>query len=141
MYAGSWVARPPRGSPLFFLSDARRVQYQSVQGTVNFSEMALTMSHHVQQWIMWFGILLGVLMLGLAGIGVLRRRLREDDDQSGSIGFSLDQLETLRETGELTEHEYQIARNKFLARHRFLQPPADPKGKKADRRSQPNSSV
>ncbi len=90
---------------------------------------------------MWFGILLAVLMLGLAGIGVLRRRLREDDDQSGSIGFSLDQLETLRQTGELTEQEYQIARNKFLSSHRYLQPPAAAKGKRPDGQSQANSSA
>ena len=66
---------------------------------------------------MW-ELLLGIAGLGFAltvltwGVGRLRRRYQQPSVPLGEFGWRLEQLEKLHESGELTDEQYKLLREK-----------------------------
>ena len=66
---------------------------------------------------MW-QLLLGIAGLGLAlevltwGVGRLRRRYQQPSVPTGESGWTLGQLEKLYESGQLTDEQYKLLREK-----------------------------
>ena len=64
----------------------------------------------------WGGILIGVVLVGSVFIMLLRRRLREAPNTTGTdAGFSLSDLRAMRDRGEITPEEYEQTRAKVIA--------------------------
>ncbi len=60
----------------------------------------------------WAMVLIAVVVLGGLAVMALRQRLlAKDGDVGGVGGMSLDQLRAMRRRGELSEEEYEVARD------------------------------
>ena len=68
-------------------------------------------------WVAWSAVVVTGLIVLVAALFAARRRLLRRD-QSSLPEFSLDQLRTLRERGDLSDDEYVALRTKMLDRHR-----------------------
>ncbi len=79
-------------------------------------------------------ILMGMVIVGGVAILLFRRRLHvpDDTDTSSNVGFSLSDLRTMRDQGEITSEEYEATRAKVIAKvksslaPRGLKNPANP---------------
>lgn len=61
-------------------------------------------------------ILLALVFVGGFGILLLRRKLYSSRDEPPEVGFSLSDLRKMRDRGEITPEEYEITRNKVIAK-------------------------
>jgi hypothetical protein len=64
--------------------------------------------------LLWLGVILLLLGAGAAAIAVVRRLAGRRDLPAG--GFTLQQLRELRDSGALTEQEYERARDAVIGR-------------------------
>ena len=73
--------------------------------------------------LLWSSLLAGmVIFLGLVA-ALVRRWLNkqgEDDTLGNPTGFSLHELKQMRDSGQLSEDEYETAREKLIAGSRAL---------------------
>lgn len=75
----------------------------------------------VSEVLTWLLVALGIMVLGATVAMILYRRLmRRWRNTTPPTGFTLDQLRQLRDQGQLTEQEYQRARQAVLAQIRSL---------------------
>lgn len=61
----------------------------------------------------WIGILALIIVIGGAGAVLIRRRMNAADESS-NIGYSLEDLRALRDSGELSEEEFKAAREAMI---------------------------
>jgi hypothetical protein len=97
----------------------------------------------------YLGLLFLIILFGGLFLMLYRARLKKKYEQEESFGFSLADLKKLRDNGELSEQEYEVAKNKMLAKLNvnmaakgkqaadlpppcFPEKPADPGGEKVD---------
>lgn len=59
-------------------------------------------------------ILMGLVIIGGAAILIARNRLNATSDSGSDVGFSLSDLRKLRDKGEITPEEYEVARNRVV---------------------------
>lgn len=59
--------------------------------------------------LIYGGIIIGLTVLGGAGIMMFRRRVVEPEIEETGVGFSLSDLRDLRDRGELTAAEFEAA--------------------------------
>lgn len=77
---------------------------------------ALAQSAQIGDAILWLGVLLGVVVVGALVIFAMRRRLQGSDMPEGDP-LDLSVLRRMRDTGQLTDAEYEAARAAVVARH------------------------
>lgn len=66
--------------------------------------------------LIWIGIfIVAVVILGVAIMLVRRRVLGNEDSRAGEQGF-FDELRAMRDSGKMTEEEYDLARKSLAAR-------------------------
>lgn len=88
--------------------------------------------------ILWGGIIAVLAVIGGSAIMIFRRSVLAKDSDAGSGGFTLEDLRKLRDRGELTAQEYEVARNQITqAVKKSLSAPA--KTKKNDNKSRLSS--
>lgn len=66
--------------------------------------------------MLWGAILIALIVVGGAGVMLVRKWVMAQKEERETEGFSLADLRGLRERGELTEQEYAAARAKTAAR-------------------------
>lgn len=66
--------------------------------------------------VLWAGILIVVVIAGGTLVMFLRRRLLGKDAGDGGGGLMLDDLRAMRKRGELSEEEFQAAKDALTAR-------------------------
>ncbi len=67
---------------------------------------------HVLPWLV---ALLGVVVIGAAGIWVVRRLVRQESD-GGAGGFTLQDLRDMKASGQLGDEEFNRARDAMIGR-------------------------
>ncbi len=67
---------------------------------------------HVLPWLV---ALLGVVVIGGAGIWVVRRLVRQESD-GGAGGFTLQDLRDMKASGQLSDEEFDRARDAMIGR-------------------------
>ncbi len=67
---------------------------------------------HVLPWLV---ALLGVVVIGAAGIWVVRRSVRQESD-GGAGGFTLQDLRDMKASGQLDDEEFDRARISLIGR-------------------------
>jgi len=72
----------------------------------------------------WLVALLGVVVIGATGIWVVRRFARQESDD-GAGGFTLQDLRNMKASGQLSDEEFNRARDLMIGR---LSEPADGAG-------------
>ena len=75
----------------------------------------------------WLAVIV-VAAIVVIVVAVIARRILmgEDEDQSGTPGFTLGDLRKMHERGELSDEEYDTARRGMIARSRaMMETPAD----------------
>src|SRR3954451_10469397 len=65
--------------------------------------------------IMWSAALLILLVVGMVVVARMRRRLRQDDAPAPSLGFTLSDLRQMHRAGQLTDEEFNRAKEKIVA--------------------------
>lgn len=63
-------------------------------------------------WLLWIGVILAALLVAAWAVVLIRRRLL-DAPQETRPAFSLEQLRTMHERGELSGAEYAALREKL----------------------------
>ena len=63
----------------------------------------------------WLVALLGVVVIGAAGIWVVRRLVRRESD-GGAGGFTLQDLRDMKTSGQLSDEEFNRARDSLIGR-------------------------
>ena len=64
--------------------------------------------------ILWIGVLIAVIMVGFVALMWVRRRMfMGESDQSGGL---MDSLRKMRDTGQMSQQEYDAARKAMVAR-------------------------
>ncbi len=61
----------------------------------------------------WLVALLGVVVIGAAGIWVVRRSVRRESD-GGAGGFTLQDLRNMKASGQLSDEEFSRARDSMI---------------------------
>ncbi|MGN6367367.1 MAG: SHOCT domain-containing protein [Phycisphaerae bacterium] len=61
-------------------------------------------------------ILMVIVVVGGAGILLIRRRLNAPDEPEAGVGFSLSELRAMRDRGELTAEEFETAKSRTIER-------------------------
>lgn len=89
--------------------------------------MMLTLSQGGQkapvQVLLWLGVLIvAAIAMGLAVMYLRRRLLRNHDQRDGSQGF-MQELRTMRDTGKISQEEYDRTRKTLAARLAGKSPP------------------
>jgi hypothetical protein len=80
------------------------------------SWLAEMSSQRIASVIAWSVGLLLALVLGMVGAARLKRRLRQDDFQpAAASGFTLSDLRQMHRAGQLTDAEFERAKEKVLA--------------------------
>lgn len=72
----------------------------------------------VRQILIGSGVLIVAVLVGFAILYWVRRRLTGDASQAGDHGFTLHDLRTLHERGDLTDDEFNRAREAMISRVR-----------------------
>jgi hypothetical protein len=67
------------------------------------------------QVIPWLVALLGVVVVGGVGIWIIRRTLKQDSG-GGVGGFTLQDLRGMKASGELSDEEFERARDAIIGR-------------------------
>ncbi len=60
--------------------------------------------------MMWLGVLLAAVLVGGFGLLIIRRRLLDAGIDAGQSGFDLRSLRQMRDRGEISDDEYEVAR-------------------------------
>jgi len=68
--------------------------------------------------LLWIGVLLALVVSATVGLIIARRKLLASDEPSGDEGFTLASLRKLRDAGQLTESEFESARQAMIGRVR-----------------------
>jgi len=91
-------------------------------------------------------VLLGLVLLGCAGVYLVRWWLKNGSQPADNEPFTLDQLRSLYRAGDLSEDEYGRAKSKLLARvqgkiadSEALQPEPEDPGKPPTEEGRPSS--
>jgi len=71
----------------------------------------------------WCSVLIAAVLVGLAAVYWVRKRLMDEPDQSASVGLTLNDLRQLRSDGKITEEEYERARARIAAGMKQQAPP------------------
>ena len=80
------------------------------------SWLAQTTSVSIAGVVAWSVGLLVALVLGMMGAARLKRRLRQDDFQpAAASGFTLSDLRQMHRAGQLTDAEFERAKEKVVA--------------------------
>ena len=58
------------------------------------------------------GMVLGMVIAGAIGIYVVRRRIRQGSEES--VGFTLSDLREMRDAGDITDVEFNAARDRLV---------------------------
>jgi hypothetical protein len=69
----------------------------------------------VGEVIVWSIGLLIVLVAAMAGAARLRRRIKQDDAPTPALGFTLSDLRQMHRAGQLTDDEFNRAKEKIVA--------------------------
>ena len=77
--------------------------------TVYFSDPTLAFGA-VGSVMMWLGVLLAAVLVGGFGLLIIRRRLLDADADGASMGFDLRSLRQMRDRGEISAEEFEVAR-------------------------------
>lgn len=65
--------------------------------------------------LIWSGVLIGVVVAAVAGVLLLRRKITAPDSpMSGVPSIGLEELRRMRDRGQITEEEFQQARNRVI---------------------------
>ncbi len=64
----------------------------------------------------WFGIILALIVAGVTMVYFLRAKLLSDSDPSNSVGFTLGEIREMRASGQMSQTEYEAARDMLLGR-------------------------
>ena len=65
--------------------------------------------------IAWSAALLILLVIGMAAATKLKRRIKEDDEPAPALGFTLSDLRQMHRAGQLTDDEFNKAKEKIVA--------------------------
>jgi hypothetical protein len=68
----------------------------------------------VAEVVVWSAGLLLLLIVGMAGAAALRRRFRQDDAPASVPGFTLSDLRQMHRAGQLTDEEFNKAKEKIV---------------------------
>ena len=79
----------------------------------------------------WLGVLMVLVLIGGAAILLLRRSLQSGGG-AGSEGFSLQSLRDLHAAGELTDEEFERAKQAMIGGYRKANTDAPPEGAAPD---------
>ncbi len=93
------MAFDPPTNALIMLAQAAQ-QKSSVLGTV---------------WL-WLGILIVVVIAGGVAIMMYRRKVLANDDASASAGGMMDDLRRMRDSGQMSQEEYDAVRRNLAAK-------------------------
>src|SRR5438045_4416321 len=80
--------------------------------TVTGSLAELT-THDVTRLVVWSGVLVGVLIVGMVIVAKVKRRLQQPDEPI-SAGFTLSDLRQLHKSGQMTDEEFERAKEKVV---------------------------
>jgi hypothetical protein len=73
--------------------------------------------HEAQMDIIWWGTVLGaIVIIGGGLLMVFRNRILRQEEPEAAPGIDLNDLRALRDSGALTDQEYETARAKISAR-------------------------
>lgn len=78
--------------------------------------LAQGLTGNQQQALFWLAILLAVVILGGAAILLIRNKFLSKDEDEQPAGFTLSDLRELRDSGEMSNEEYEAARAKMIAK-------------------------
>ncbi len=73
----------------------------------------------------WLLILLGIVVVGVIVLALARRLMKETRPSSGD-GFTLQELRDLHAAGELTDEQFQRARDAMIGRLTVTEQPGPP---------------
>ncbi|MFW5653234.1 MAG: SHOCT domain-containing protein [Planctomycetota bacterium] len=74
--------------------------------------------------IITLGVLLALLLIGVAVSVIVRRRMLSDDT-GDSVGFTLQELREMKASGKISDEEYEAARAAMIGRVKAEPRPAD----------------
>ncbi len=89
-----------------------------------FNLFAQAPAQQTQSIMIWAGVtLLVAMVLIVLGVIVYRRFNRNDGDDGSQVGFSLEDLRILHQQGQLSDDEFNRAREHLLAKFPTDSPP------------------
>ena len=65
--------------------------------------------------IIWSVAMLGLLVLGMIAAARLKQRMKQDDAPAPALGFTLSDLRQMHRAGQLTDDEFNKAKEKIVA--------------------------
>lgn len=80
---------------------------------------------NLPQFFLWLGLLIGTVVILTTVLLVARRRWLREERGEGDAGV-FEQLRVLRTKGEITDAEFELARQRLIARVRGEDPGARP---------------
>lgn len=75
--------------------------------------------------LLWSGILLGAVLIGVIVVAIMRRTLTSGESKSAEAGFTLHELRDLHKQGRITDAEYERAKAAIIAHARAAPHGAD----------------
>ncbi len=83
----------------------------------------------VTQVLVWGGVLIAVIVVFFGGLWYYRKRLLGGQEDSSGAAWTLDDVQRMRQEGQLTEEEYRALRAALVAAYRGEKSgPGGPKG-------------
>jgi len=73
----------------------------------------LAEANSTQSIVFWSLLLIGLIVAGWLTVWQVRRRLQRDDP-TGNAGFTLSDLRQLHKSGQMTDEEFQRARDRVV---------------------------
>jgi len=73
----------------------------------------LAEANSTQSIVFWSLLLIGLIVVGWLTVWQVRRRLQRDDP-TGNAGFTLSDLRQLHKSGQMTDEEFQRARDRVV---------------------------
>jgi len=71
----------------------------------------------MQRLLPWLLLLFALILVGGLFLMWYRAKLKKEETQQEPMGFSLADLKKLRDRGELSPEEYEVAKNRILLKH------------------------
>lgn len=82
-----------------------------------FSNPILLADVSIGPYLVWIAVLIGVVIVATAAIMLLRKRILDPSASGGKPNAGLlDELRALRDTGAISEQEYDAARRRMVQR-------------------------
>ena len=83
-------------------------------GTIQRTLLQAVDDGRVAEVLVWLGVAMGLLILGLALAARLKRKAKQEDEATPAMGFTLSDLRQMHRAGQLDDAEFAKAKAKIV---------------------------